>query len=73
MVGLIPRAGLRVFKKRRNEGTAFALQTVREPHGSNDNIKWQGLQWEIKYIDTQALFYYILLKTESLDNAVLEL
>ena len=61
MVGLIPGAGLRVFKKRRNEGTAFALQKVREPHGSNDNIKWQGLQWEIKIVTPISTFVLSIL------------
>ena len=33
---------LRVLKKLRNEGTPFALQTVRPSHGSDDHLKWRS-------------------------------
>ena len=35
------------FKKPRNKGSAFALQTVRPSRGSDDHVKWQPrLQWD---------------------------
>ena len=44
VAGSIPGIGsiLRVLKRLRNEGSAFALQMARTTRGSDDHVKWRS-------------------------------